>query len=129
LAHQIFWEEDGAYRKFAGHVSDDELVGSVAGMHGDRRFDDLRYVINDFLGVESFDVTEENVLYIAAIDGAAARSNPHIRIALVTVEPEMTALAMRYIGSPWTVYPTQIFHSLDAARTWIVAGAQPASKP
>jgi hypothetical protein len=129
LAYQVFWEEAGAYKRFAGHVSDDELARSVSGMHGDRRFDDLRYVINDFLGVESFDITEENVSYIAAIDGAAARSNPHIRVALVVAHPGAADLAMRYVTSPWTVYPTRIFHSVDAARAWIGTGCQPASKP
>lgn len=129
MAYQVFWEESGAYKRFAGHVSDDELARSVSGIHGDRRFDDLRYVINDFLGVESFDVTAENVTYIAAIDGAAARSNPHIRIALVVAHPEATDLAMRYIASPWTVYPTRIFPSLDEARAWLGADSQPASRP
>ncbi len=129
MAYEVIWEPSGAYKKFAGHVNDEELRLSVSRLHGDRRFDDLRYVINDFLAVESYDVTEENVMYIAAIDGAAARSNPNIRVALVVTEAQGTQLALRYAGSPWTVYQTRIFHSAEEARAWAAADAQPATRP
>ncbi|HEX8964570.1 MAG TPA: hypothetical protein VF801_16340 [Rhodocyclaceae bacterium] len=129
MAYEVTWETSGAYKKFAGHVSDEELRRSVSRIHGDRRFDDLRYVINDFLAVESYDVSEENVMYIAAIDGAAARSNPNIRIALVLSQAHGTELALRYASAPWTVYPTRIFHSTEEARAWAIADVQPATRP
>jgi hypothetical protein len=128
VAYQIHWEEQGAYKEFSGHLTGAELLRSVSLIHGDRRFDDLRYVINDFLAVDTVEVTEDDVCYIAAIDGAAARSNPNIRIALVVTEAQGTALPMCYAASPWTLFPTRIFHSLDEARSWATAG-QPASKP
>lgn len=127
MAYQTTWEPpSGAYKKFAGHVSDDELLRSVSRLHGDARFDDLRYVINDFLDVESFDVSEDNVMYIAAMDAAAARSNPNIRVVIVVTDAKALALALNYASSPWTAYATRIVSSVDEARAWL---AQPASRP
>lgn len=128
MAYEVFWEARGAYRKFAGHVTGEELVGSVSRIYGDPRFDDLRYVINDFLAVESFAVTTDNVTYIAAIDGAAARSNPDIKVAIVVTEAQGKELAMHYAESPLKVYPTRIVASVDEARAWLRTD-QPASNP
>lgn len=119
MPFETTWERHGAYKKFHGHVPAEELVRSVTDIHGDARFDDLRYVINDFLDVASFTVTEDTVRYIAAIDSAAARSNPNIQVALVASDVQMQALADHYIVSPWTVFHTQLFGSVEEARAWV----------
>ena len=92
---------------------------SVADIEGDPRFDDLRYVINDFLEVVSFSVTEENVLAISAIDAAAAITNPNIKIAVVAIDQQVRALAELYAASPWNAYPTKVFADIAAARAWL----------
>lgn len=128
MAYEVLWEPPrGAYRKYTGHVTDDELVESVSRLYGDPRFDDLRYIINDFLSIESFAVTEDTVTYIAAISGAAARSNPNIRVALLVSEARGKSLAELYVDAPWTVFPAQIFPDIETARVWL-ASDQAASK-
>ncbi|MDD5248742.1 MAG: hypothetical protein PHY45_07145 [Rhodocyclaceae bacterium] len=119
MAFDIVWEARGAYKKFCGHVADDELLQSVRELHGDARFDDVRYVINDFLPIDSFAIAADTVLYIAAIDHAAARSNANIKIAVVTTDPQAAALAELYIASPLHAYPTRVFATLAEARAWV----------
>jgi hypothetical protein len=119
MAFEIVWEPRGAYKKFYGHVNDAELMQSVMDPHGDARFDDIRYVINDCLSVASFAIAEDTVLHISAIDHAAARSNPNIKIAIVATDPKVLALAKLYISSPWAAYPTQTFATLAEARAWV----------
>lgn len=130
MAFTISWEPPhGAYKKFTGHLSDEELVRSVANTYGDPRFDDLRYVIDDFLDVESYSVLEDTVLYVAAMDGAAARSNPDIAVAIVIPESKEKTLATLYASSPSNPYPTRIFNDLAQARAWAMNAHQPDSNP
>lgn len=119
MAFEIVWEDRGASKRFFGHVTDEELMQSVVEVEGDPRFDELRYVINDFLGVDSFAVSAANVHTISAIDGAAALTNPNIRIAIVATDAQILALAKLYAASPWNVYPTGIFPDSATARAWL----------
>jgi hypothetical protein len=118
MAFVIHWEQHGVYRKYHDHVGGDELLASIQRIEADGRFDQIRYVINDFLGVAGHDVSAEKLRLIAAIDKAAALSNPNIRVAIVAASGPILALAQRYTAAV-PPYPTEIFPSLAAARAWI----------
>ncbi len=119
MAYEIIWKPGGVIRRYFGHVTAHELSGSVTKMQGDSRFDDLRYVINDFQGSTGLMVSTSEIDEIAAIEGAAAISNRDIRIAMVATTPEAIALAHHYSSSPLIVHPIRIFGSLDGAHTWL----------
>lgn len=119
MAVEILWETRGAYKRFHGHVTDRELIDSVLTIEGDPRFDTMRYTINDFLDVTSFSVLDQTVRIVSAIDGAAALTNPDIRIAVVATDIQIKALAELYANSPLTAYPTQIFADIVGARAWL----------
>ena len=119
MAYEIVWESRGAYKRFYAHVTDEELMRSLTQIESDPRFDNLRYVLNDFLAVESFTVSEDCVHMMSAIDHAAASSNPDIRIAIVATDLQLQALAKLYALSPLNVYPTEIFMNTGDARSWI----------
>ena len=89
--------------------------------HSDVRFDSLRYVINDFLAVQGMACTQDDIDVIAAHDMGAAVTNPNVRIAMVTREPEVVALIQRYVRAAGEVYPTRIFPTLAEARAWLEA--------
>lgn len=122
MAFEIAWEPRGVCKRFFGYVTDEELLQGLIKVESDHRFDTLRFVINDFLGVEGFAVTEDSVSLLAAIDKAAALSNPNIVIAVVATDAQVQALARLYAGSPMNVYPTEIFPGVAEARSWISAG-------
>ena len=122
MGYEITWETRGACKRFFGHVTGAELMRSVEEIESDPRFDSVRYVVNDFLAVESFSVSEENVLTISAIDGAASITNPNIKVAIVATDDRVRAMAELYANSPLNTYPTRIFTNMDAARDWVVQG-------
>lgn len=119
MGYELSWESKGLVKRFFGDVTDKQFIDAVIESESDARFDGLRHVINDFRDVESFVFTPDDVDYVAAIDNAAAVSNPHIRIAVITSNPEIIALARQYAESPMNVYPTRIFATLADARSWL----------
>lgn len=119
MAYEIIWEARGVIKHFFGHVTDSEMMSADTDTEGDARFDDYRYLINDFLDCSGFSVSMDTVDEIAAIDGAAAKINPKIRIAVVATAPEIIRAATHYANSPMNIYPTRIFSNLADARAWL----------
>jgi len=119
VAYENNWERNGVIKIFSGSIDGQQVLDSVISVEEDIRFDSIRYVINDFLKVGDIDISDSDVARIAAIDRAAAITNPNIRIAVVTKDDRMRELARRYgelmKNSP---YQTLLFESIDAARAW-----------
>ena len=112
------WEPRGVLKRFTGHITADEILQSVVEIEADPRFDELRYVINDMLDVTGVDAHMSHADEIAAIDGAAARSNANIRVAIVATRADVLALSRRYAESDLNRYPTRIFSTMAEARAW-----------
>lgn len=119
MTYQIEWEPRGVIKRFSGQVTDHDMLQSVLDTESDRRFDDLRYVINDFAGITGSSVAIPTIEDIAIADKGASRSNPSIRIAVVTTCPEIRRLTESYASSPLNAYETRIFASTDEARSWL----------
>jgi hypothetical protein len=120
LPYSTRWEPRGVVWKFAGRVTGHELLSANHEIYGDARFDEMRYQIVDLTEVEVFDVTEEDMLVVAANDRAAARSRANVRVAVATADEMVRQLSEMYEGatspSPWT---QRVFDSVSAAREWI----------
>lgn len=120
MSYSTTWEESGVVWTFRGRVTGDEILKANREIYGDPRFDRLQYQIVDLTAVESFDVTEEEMAVIAAHDRAAARSRPHVRIAVAAEDEMIKDLSAFYdaamVGSPWH---QQIFDSMREAREWV----------
>lgn len=119
MSHEIIWESHGVVKRFFGEVTDHDMMQSVIETESDARFDDLRYTINDFLGITGFSFGLSEIDDIAIIDKGASMTNPRIRIAVVTTSPDIVKLATHYANSPMNAYPTKIFTSLADARAWL----------
>ena len=119
MSYSTTWEESGVVWTFHGKVTGDEVLQANREIYGDPRFDRLRYQIVDLTGVESFDVTEDDMAVIAAHDRAAARSKPHVRIAVAAEDEIIKDLSAFYdavmVGAPWH---QRIFDSMSEAREW-----------
>jgi len=120
MSYEMIWEKRGVYRRYYGHSSDLEVSESVNLTHSSDKFDELRYVILDFLDVTAFEVTSHAFIQeTSALDAAAAHSNPNIKIAVVAADPEITTLAKEYIANELTPYPTRIYSNMADARNWV----------
>ena len=116
---ELNWEALGVHRKLIGQVRGAELLASVMEVEGDPRFDELRYTINDLSECEQLSVTREDVQHIAAVDYAASRSNPRIRVAVVGSMPQLRELIDLYSQTAQDAYPMRLFQTLEEARVWL----------
>lgn len=119
MTYQIEWKPRGVIKRFFGHVTDHDMLQSVLDTESDRRFDDLRYIINDFAGITGSSVDLTTIEEIAIADHGASLSNPSIRIAVVTTSAEIRLLVEHYADSPLNGYATRIFASEADARSWL----------
>lgn len=121
MPYKIVWETRGVIKQFSGQVDSDELLRAGTDTEADPRFDNYRYVINDFLECTGFSISLPVVDEIAAIDWAASRANSKIRIAVVATAPEIIEVTRQYAASPLNVYPTRIFPTMAEARAWLAS--------
>ncbi len=118
MAYQNVWEKRGIYRKYQGFITGLDLLNAVREVEGDARFDQIRYVINDFSEVTEQAISQQDLEEVAALDYAAAFSNPNIRLAVVATDPSITEMASLYSEFSDSPYPTEIFSEIESARAW-----------
>lgn len=113
------WEPKGLHRRFHGVVGAREIKASNDRVYGDRRFDDMRYHVADFLDATEVLLAPKELKIFAALDNAAARTNGRIRLAIVVRDERLVELARIYKretrGKGW---PVEIFGDLESARAW-----------
>lgn len=120
MGYEIVWEEpNGLVKRHFGHVTGKEVLDANCNIEKDSRFDALRYVINDFSECVGVSASITEIEEIAAIDYAAAASNPNIRLAIVATHPDVLVASARYISNPVSPFPARIFDSMDDARSWL----------
>lgn len=119
MSYEIIWETRGVVKRFFGDVTSHDMLQSVVETEGAPQFDDLRFVINDFLGITGVSSSLQDVEEVAAIDSIAAITNSRIKVAVVATSSVIIELAESYIRSPLNQYPTKIFQTLAEARQWL----------
>lgn len=120
MAYQLNWEEKGLHKVYLNKTSGREILESNFKLQGDARFDDIRYVINDFTQVAEFELTEDDINIIVSVDDVASRSNAKIKIPIVVTLPSLLEWASMYCekmqDSP---YICGIFSTMEDARVWV----------
>lgn len=120
MGYEIIWEPPvGVIKRHFGKVTGKELLEVVLRTEGDKRFDGLHYVVNDFLDCTGITITDSELEEIAAIDKAAFALNSKIRIAIVATHTEAVAAASAYINSPMNSFETRLFEAMPEARHWL----------
>jgi hypothetical protein len=106
--------------QFSGVVPGWEFIESVKNIQSDFRFDEARYVINDFSVVTKHELTEEVVTEYAALLYGAYASHPNCRVVFVTTNEALAALVINTPAAVGLVsYQTEIRPTLSAARDWL----------
>lgn len=117
---QYKWENKGLCRHFTDKIIGEEVLKMNLKLQGDSRFDDLRYVINDFTEIIDFDFSDIDIQKISVMDQAASKSNPHINIALVsTHEPLLVWIKLYCESMKGSLYKCEIFDHIDDAYKWV----------
>ena len=86
MAYEIIWEPEGVIRQFSESVSAREFMQSVERVQGDSRYDDMRYIINDFSSASASALGEEVFTELAVLHYGAYASNPNCRVVFVTAD-------------------------------------------
>jgi hypothetical protein len=128
MPHELSWEPHGAYNRYWGHVTGEEIEAAGAAIRQDCRALELQYVVSDFLAVESFEVTPYQALVTAAHDHAASLHNPGLRLAILTTDPQFAAVVQLYAESPLMTLQVNVFETVADMRSWLERGC-PESLP
>ena len=122
MSHLNIWEKKGLYRKFENNINGEEVLMSNYSIQGDPRFDDIKYVINDFTQIIDFEVSSADINVIAATDNAASISNPDIKIAMISTHDPLLAWIKRYCEIMKDVpFECKIFSNIDDTYKWVSA--------
>ena len=120
MPHTITWESEGLYRKFIGEISGDEILESNFELHIDPNFQNIKYIINDFMEVTGHSVEVVHTKAYALTDDIISNTKGRLKIALVVTQDPLIALANSYreqmIGK---LFECEIFHSIEDARKWV----------
>lgn len=124
MPYDLAWEPHGVYKRFFGHLTVGDLLQSSQDVNDDPRFDSLRFALNDFLGIEGHAVTAAAVRQQAAANLGSMRSNPNVRVVVVTTDPGLSPRVHSY--------PVEVFETVAEARAWLerspwLAGARHAA--
>ena len=119
MPYRLTWEPFGVYREYFGDVTIAERRASFDAICGDRRFDDLRYTITDYLAVHSYEVTSDATAEIAALHIGPLLTNPAIIMAAVADRTDIIAAIEDFKRYGFTSAPYRVFRTLDDARRWV----------
>ena len=118
MPYELMWEPRGVVKTLIGVVDDDEFIKATEEIQNNSRFDNLRFVINDFSKVTAFEVSESCLEYASAMSRGARYHNDRIKIALVINNSTLLSNICNFSVSYPIPYPKKIFNSLADARLW-----------
>ena len=119
MPYDLDWEPVGVYRRYHGQLTDLERRTSLAAIWRDRRFDDLRYAITDFLAVTTFEEHPAATEELAALNIAPLLSNTRLVLAAVAVDPQHLRYIERIKAAGFIGVPYEVFATLPEARRWV----------
>ena len=120
MAYEIVWEPDGVLVQFTAQVSAREFLNSATQIQGDSRFDEARYVINDFSAITGHELGEEVLTELSALQYGAYASHPNCRIVFVTADTGLAEQVKRILMAPeMTSYEVEVLPTVSDARDWL----------
>ena len=120
MPFKITWTLPEAHKQFSGHVSGREYVQSVQDICNDKRFKQLKIVINDLSLATEINIERLSMLHAASLTSAVREKNPDLRVAFVLPQGEIAA-DVREILAPLVVprYKFGVFDTLEEAKAWL----------
>lgn len=120
MAYKVIWEPKGVVIRFFDSVTKEDLDHYKNEIFSNPAFDTIRYQIFDTTDILEIKVRANDAVQGAYIDSASEKSNPRCKIAAVTTEEHVTALAGLYgytLQAPGWEF--QNFSTIDDARRWV----------
>lgn len=89
MSYSIAWESRGTLIAYSGVVNFQDVMGAVFAIHQNPRYAHFKYAIHDMSMAERLDFTGVDMTQIVAHEMGARYTNPGIKVAIVTADPEM----------------------------------------
>ncbi|MBD3610603.1 MAG: hypothetical protein HUJ30_08640 [Gammaproteobacteria bacterium] len=121
MSYELKWTDDrGLQRTFKGSVMADDVLTSVLTVHGDPRFEKIRYIINDFTNITDYNLDDEDIKVLSAMGKAATLTNPGLKVAIVAHNSEVLNLGEFYCQRVAnSSVNCQTFEDLEACQQWV----------
>ena len=121
MAFRMIWQQRRVTILYSGPVSDVQAAMAARLIQGEPRCDDIHEILHDGRACTSFTFSETVTEEIAAIDGAFAMSNKHLRIAVVSGDSDVIAAVRFYESLKLSPLPIRVFADPEAADSWLRA--------
>ena len=125
MSYRLYWQPRGLVRHFSGEVTAAEMLAAVNAAAADPRFDDLRYIVDDYLDCTGNVANAVEMEEVLAIENAARSFNRRLRIAIIADQPDVARLMDCYIHGLPEKIPHKLFSTRDAAMAWLNSPAWP----
>ncbi len=120
MPYSISREKSGLLTKWWGSASNSELIQMQQYLHAHPDFELLRYSLHDLSECDYFAWSHDEAAVSSALDGAASRTNPRLKIAIVGANSEVLKSIDAYMNIGLSPYPLRIFAFMDEARVWVM---------
>ena len=113
------WIGNNVLVTFKGKIDFTDIYKANTIIIGNSKFDNMVYQIFEFSNVEAFNITNEDILAISALDKSSSVWNKNIKGALVFKDKSVLKLAEKYIELMQNVgWEIKIFYNIDDAVNW-----------
>jgi hypothetical protein len=119
MSYNITWEPRGLVATFTGPCSVKDVLHAYETIGKDRRFDELRYQIFDYLGAHPEGVDVADIEQLTGLDFAHSLTNPGMLYVSVAVNPQVVQLIRHYISIKVNPDLHLYCATLAQARDWV----------
>ena len=92
MPYSITWDEHGAYRRFCGIITKDDVRQSFKELHEHPEYERLRCILHDETQVTGRAFGKDDILLLGANHLGASVSNPTLIDIVVTTDDEFIAM-------------------------------------
>jgi hypothetical protein len=113
----VSWDHHGCFINYTDRVTFGEFLSAILAIHANENYDRLMFVIHDMTRATEIDFTDVDMTKLVAHELGARFTNPNVRPAVVSSNPEMGALTKAF--SEMTKLDVGFFPTIAEAMVWI----------
>lgn len=119
MSYELEWFESDVIVSFTGDTDFDEIIEASNFIIGSPKFDNMAYAIYNYSGIDKFNLVNDDIIVLAALNKKASLWNPRIRLAFVGKEEYLYNMLKYYISLmddvEWNI---RVFEDLEKSLKW-----------
>lgn len=119
MPYALQWEPHGVYKRFSGVVTGSELVQSVVDVASHVKFRSLTYEVSDYLSAVETVFSQDALNEVRAVRIGSFQTNPNIKVAIITLDPQIQQRIYSTIAARLTLHQTRVFSATADADAWL----------